>query len=107
MQHISAQQLQQWLTSSERPAPVLLDVREPWEYQIAHIDGAQLIPMHDIPARADQLDQQADIVIICHHGVRSMQIAHFLEHQGFAHIYNLQGGVDAWAQSVDRTMSTY
>lgn len=107
MQHINAQYLQQWLTDDSRAAPLLLDVREPWEYQIAHIDGAQLMPMHTVPSQLDKLDAHADIVVICHHGVRSMQIAHFLEHAGFEHIYNLQGGVDAWAQSVDTNMPTY
>ncbi|WP_124949456.1 rhodanese-like domain-containing protein [Sulfuriferula thiophila] len=107
MQQISAQQLHLWLTDDARPAPVLLDVREPWEYQIAHISGAQLIPMHTVPAQLDKLDAHANIVVICHHGMRSMQIAHFLERAGFGHIYNLQGGVDAWAQSVDLNMPTY
>ena len=107
MQQINAPQLQQWLTDNSRVAPLLLDVRESWEYQIAHIAGAQLMPMHTVPAKIDQLDAHADIVAICHHGMRSMQIARFLEHAGFDHIYNLQGGVDAWAQSVDPNMPTY
>lgn len=107
MQHIDAQHLQQWLTDDSRVAPLLLDVREPWEYQIAHISGAQLMPMHSVPAQLDKLDAQAEIVVICHHGVRSAQIARFLEHSGFEHVYNLQGGVDAWAQSVDKNMPTY
>jgi rhodanese-related sulfurtransferase len=107
MQHISAPGLQLWLNDASRAQPVLLDVREPWEYQIAHIDNAQLMPMHTVPGELDKLDPRADIVVICHHGVRSMQIAHFLERAGFDHIYNLQGGIDTWAQSVDKNMPTY
>ncbi|MDR3393243.1 MAG: rhodanese-like domain-containing protein [Sulfuriferula sp.] len=107
MQHISAPGLRLWLDDGTRAQPVLLDVREPWEYQIAHLDNAQLMPMHTIPGELDKLDPHADIVVICHHGVRSMQIAHFLERAGFDHIYNLQGGIDAWAQSVDKNMPTY
>lgn len=107
MQHLDAQQLQQWLDDNTRTAPLLLDVREAWEYQIAHIDGSQLMPMNTVPARLDQLDKEASIVVICHHGVRSMQIARYLEHANFAHVYNLQGGIDAWALSVDSSMPTY
>jgi len=107
MQHIDAPHLHLWLADSSRMPPVLLDVREAWEYQIAHISGAQLMPMHTVPSQLDQLDTHADIVVICHHGVRSMQIAHFLKRAGFDHVYNLQGGVDAWAQSVDLNMPTY
>lgn len=107
MQDIDSRHLQQWLTDNTREPPLLLDVREPWEFQIAHISGAQLMPMHTVPSQLDDLDKHAEIVVICHHGVRSMQIARFLEHSGFDHIFNLQGGVDAWAQSVDLNMPTY
>ncbi|MBY0557503.1 MAG: sulfurtransferase [Burkholderiaceae bacterium] len=107
MQHLSALELADWLADSARPNPVLLDVREAWEFETCHLDGAQLIPMHTIPARIDDLDEDAAIVCICHHGARSLQVAAFLERHGFGKLYNLTGGVHAWAQQVDSTMAQY
>ena len=107
MQHLSALELADWLADSARPNPVLLDVREAWEFATCHLDGAQLIPMHTIPARIDDLDEDAAIVCICHHGARSLQVAAFLERHGFGKLYNLTGGVHAWAQQVDSTMAQY
>ena len=107
MQHITAPELATWLADNGKPSPVLLDVREPWEYQTCHIAGAQLIPMQTVPVRFHELEPDASIVCICHHGGRSMQVANFLEHQGFEHVINLSGGVHAWAQQVDSSMPTY
>ena len=107
MQQIGARELQQWLQDTGRASPLLLDVREPWEYQLCHIANARLVPMHSVPDELDTLDKHAPIVVICHHGVRSMQVARFLEHAGFDQLYNLQGGVDDWAQLVDTSMPTY
>lgn len=107
MQQIDAQELHQWLQDTRRTAPLLLDVREPWEYEYCHIANAQLMPMNNLSGKLDSLDKHADTVVICHHGIRSMQVARFLEHHGFDRIYNLQGGVDHWAQQVDPGMPTY
>jgi rhodanese-related sulfurtransferase len=107
MQHVTAQELAQWLADSTRPAPLLLDVREPAEFQICHISDAVLMPMQSIPGRLTELDEDAEIVCICHHGGRSMQVAAFLERNGFAHVTNLTGGVHAWSQQVDPGMPTY
>ena len=85
----------------------LLDVREAWEFQTASIAGSTLIPMGEIQARVAELDPASDIVVICHHGGRSMQVAVFLERQGFSSVHNLTGGVDAWARTVDPAMPTY
>lgn len=85
----------------------LVDVREAWEFQTARIDGSTLIPMGEIPSRLAELDPEAEIVVICHHGARSMRVAAFLERQGFGNVHNLAGGVDAWARTVDPTMPTY
>lgn len=85
----------------------LVDVREEWEFQAARIDGATLIPMGQIAARLPELDSESGIVLICHHGGRSMQVAVFLERQGFSNVHNLTGGVDAWARSVDPSMPLY
>jgi rhodanese-related sulfurtransferase len=107
MQHLSAPELAQWLSDTARPKPVLLDVREPWEYQTCHIDGATAMPMRTVPARLAELDPDLPVVCICHHGARSMQVANFLEQNGFADVTNLTGGVHAWALQVDNSMPTY
>lgn len=107
MQHLTAPQLADWLADPSREKPVLLDVREPWEYQTCHIEGAVLIPMNTIPARQQELDPDAPIVCICHHGARSMQVGAFLERGGFTQVANLTGGVHAWALQVDGKMPTY
>ncbi|HUV22811.1 MAG TPA: rhodanese-like domain-containing protein, partial [Gammaproteobacteria bacterium] len=85
----------------------LLDVREPWEFDICHIAGSSNLPMGQIPQRMDELPQSAEIVVICHHGVRSRQVIGFLQGQITASLINLDGGVDAWAREVDRDMPLY
>lgn len=107
MRNINANELAAWLDDESRVSPLLLDVREPWEYQICHIDGSRTMPMSTIPANVAEWDQDQPIVCICHHGMRSMQVALFLEQQGFSDVINLTGGVDAWATQVDRSMATY
>lgn len=107
MQHITAMELAQRIQDASQPQPLLLDVREAWEFDLCHIAGAQLIPMNAIPARHMELNRQMPLVCICHHGGRSMQVAHFLERNGFSQVINLTGGVHAWAQQVDASMPTY
>lgn len=107
MQQLRATELAAWLADGQRPDPVLLDVREDWEFELCHIPGAQLVPMQSIPARLGELAADAETVVICHHGVRSMHVARFLEAQGFAAIHNLTGGVAAWADEVDPAMRRY
>lgn len=87
--------------------PLLLDVREPWEFDICHIEGSQLIPMNQIPAHVEKLDRNQETIVICHHGIRSRMVARFLEQSQFSDVINLTGGVAAWAQQVDRDMPTY
>ena len=88
-------------------APVLLDVREPWEWNVCRLPGAILIPMRELPARFDELDMEAETVVICHHGVRSYHSARYLETLGFDDVINLSGGVAAWADEVDPAMPRY
>jgi rhodanese-related sulfurtransferase len=107
MTQITPQLLQQWLADTGRKPPVLLDVREPWEYQTCRIDGSTLAPMNTIPARVRELDPDTETVVICHHGARSFQVALFLERNGFSNLYNLQGGVNAWADQVEPAMPRY
>ncbi|MFA7268173.1 MAG: rhodanese-like domain-containing protein [Sterolibacterium sp.] len=110
MRQITALQLDQWLKDSVagiRVKPQLLDVREPWELEVCRIPDTKSMPMRSVPARYLELNRDLETVVICHHGVRSYQVALFLEHQGFAEIVNLQGGVAAWAQQVDPGMPVY
>jgi rhodanese-related sulfurtransferase len=86
----------------------LLDVREPWEIETARIDGAKLIPMGDVPSRAHQeLDPDEHIIVVCHHGVRSMNVAVWLRQQGFEKAQSMRGGIDAWSRQVDRKVPMY
>lgn len=93
------------------PEPLLLDVREPWEVQQAPLSvaGARTvcIPMQQIPARLDELEPSQPILGLCHHGVRSLQVVAFLERQGYEHLYNVAGGIDAWSREVDASVPTY
>jgi rhodanese-related sulfurtransferase len=107
MQHVTAAELARWIADPTRKPPQLLDVRESAEYQICHLDNAVLIPMKTVPARLAELDADREIVCICHHGGRSMQVAAFLERNGFDHVTNLTGGLHAWSQQVDPGMPTY
>jgi rhodanese-related sulfurtransferase len=107
MEQITPAELKRWLDDSKRAPPTLLDVREPWEVAICALPGSRHVPMNAIPARAAELDAAAETVVICHHGARSFQVGLFLEHKGFTRVYNLFGGVDAWARSVDPAMATY
>jgi rhodanese-related sulfurtransferase len=107
MKQISPPQLAAWLADATREPPVLLDVREPWEYDKARIEGAQLVPMGQVPARLAQIDQQREVVAICHHGGRSLQVALLLEKNGYNKVHNLVGGVDAWSRTVDPAVPLY
>lgn len=86
----------------------LLDVREPWELARSPMAGAQVIPMGDVPSRAHQeLDPESHIVVVCHHGMRSMNVAVWLRQQGFEKAQSMRGGIDAWARQIDRSVPTY
>jgi rhodanese-related sulfurtransferase len=86
----------------------LIDVREPWEFERSYIDGAKLMPMGDVPSRAHQeLDPEDHIIVICHHGVRSMNVTAWLRQQGFEKAQSMRGGIDAWSRSIDSQVPTY
>lgn len=85
-----------------------IDVREPWEFATAKIEGAVLMPMGDVPSRAHQeLDPEERLVVVCHHGVRSLNTAVWLRNQGFEQAQSLRGGIDAWAAEVDPSVPRY
>lgn len=106
MRELSALELKQYLEETDSK-PLLLDVRQPWEYDVCKLEGSTLIPMAQIPAHLEQLDKQRETVVICHHGIRSRSVGRFLEQAGFTRVINLSGGVDQWAKTVDRSMPTY
>ena len=86
----------------------LLDVREPWECEVASIAGSKHIPMGDIPARFNQeLDPEDHVVVVCHHGVRSMNVTAWLRQQGFEKVQSLRGGIDRWSREVDSSVPLY
>lgn len=86
----------------------LIDVREPWEFETAHIEDSLLMPMGDVPARAHQeLDPDEHLVVMCHHGMRSMNVAVWLSNQGFEQAQSLMGGIDAWSAEIDPTVPRY
>jgi rhodanese-related sulfurtransferase len=87
---------------------ILLDVREPWEFETARIEGARLMPMGDVPSRAHQeLDPDDSIIVVCHHGVRSMNVTVWLRQQGFEGAQSMRGGIDAWSRQVDHSVPAY
>lgn len=106
MQHLSPLELNKLLQTS--PSDLyLLDVREAHEFAHCHIPDSQLVPMQTIPASYGELPKDKTIVVICHHGMRSQQVANFLEQQGLSNLANLEGGVHAWAEQVDPAMPRY
>jgi rhodanese-related sulfurtransferase len=88
--------------------PLLLDVREPWEAQTASLSGALLMPMGEVTSRAHtELDPDQPIVVLCHHGQRSLSVTMWLRNQGFDHAQSLAGGIDAWSRTIDPTVPRY
>jgi len=86
----------------------LLDVREPWEFATARVEGSLLIPMGEVPARAHQeLDPEERLLVLCHHGVRSMNVTVWLRNQGFEQAQSVRGGIDAWSAQVDPAIARY
>jgi adenylyltransferase/sulfurtransferase len=102
---IGVQELKRRLDRGESIA--LLDVREPHEFAIARIDGSTLIPLRSLPARLGELDRAGEIVVLCHHGQRSMRALELMRGSGFGKIKSLRGGIDAWSREVDARIPRY
>jgi len=110
MRELNALQLKAHLETCQNETdkqPLLLDVRQPWEYDVCKIDDSLLVPMSQIPAKVELLDLERETIVICHHGIRSRSVGRYLEQNGFKNIINLSGGVDQWAKTVDLQMATY
>ena len=105
MQSIKPETLKQRLDRGDKLE--LIDVREPWEFETCSIDGSRNIPMTELESCLDSIDTSKETVLICHHGMRSLQIANYLESMGYLRMINLEGGIHAWAQVVDTDMNQY
>lgn len=105
MQTVSPGYLAQVLNSG--PSHRLVDVRDQWEFELCRIAGSENIPMGELMGRLDSLGKEDPIVVICHHGMRSQQVAAYLDSLGYSNIMNLEGGVDAWSRVVDPEMPQY
>ena len=103
---ITVDQLKQQLASPS--PPLLLDVREPWEVATACIAGSTPMPMNEVPGRAfNELDEDASIAVLCHHGSRSLSVANWLRQQGFEKAQSVAGGIDAWSRTIDPAVPRY
>ena len=102
---ITSEELKQKFDSGE--PFVLIDVREPEEYDICRLKDAKLIPIQELPKRIQELDPKNPLVLYCHYGTRSMQAALWLSQQGFREVSSLQGGIDAWAELIDPSIERY
>jgi rhodanese-related sulfurtransferase len=102
---ITPQDLKARIDRNDRP--VLVDVREDWETKLCRLENAVHIPIEELELRAEELNPADDIVVYCHHGVRSAAVADYLRRLGFTRVRNLSGGLDAWARSVEPTMRRY
>ena len=112
LDQVRPRDLAQWFVHAQAQGlPVVLDVREPYEWDIARIkaDGfsLQTIPMGAVPLRVSELDPRQPIACLCHHGGRSMQVAHFLQSRGFEHVANIAGGLNAWSAECDPAVPRY
>ena len=105
MKELSPLQVQTYLKQQHQA--LVLDVREPWEWEKCHLAGSKLLPMGQILAQIETLDKTQPTVVVCHHGIRSRQVARYLESVGFETMINLAGGLDAWSKELDPTMAQY
>jgi rhodanese-related sulfurtransferase len=105
VREISAPELKERRDRGEQP--LVIDVREDWELQLARIPDVLHVPMSQVPARISDLSRDAETIVMCHAGGRSMRVAHFLANQGFTNVANLTGGISAWSELVDATVPQY
>ena len=105
VREISVQELKARRDRGEQP--LVLDVREEWELQLARIPGVVHVPMNQVPARLGEFARDAEIIVMCHAGGRSMRVAQYLVSQGFGNVANLSGGIAAWSALVDATVPQY
>jgi rhodanese-related sulfurtransferase len=105
LKEISVEELKARRDSGDNP--LVIDVREAWELQLAQIPGVVHVPMNEVPARLTEFSKDAETIVMCHAGSRSMRVAQVLVKQGFTNVANLAGGISAWSESVDATVPRY
>ena len=105
VREISVEELKARRDGGEKP--LVIDVREAWELQLASIPDVVHVPMNEVPARLAEFSRDAETIVMCHAGGRSMRVAQYLSNQGFSNVANLAGGIAAWSQSVDATVPQY
>ena len=108
----TAEQVQRWLAEDQASGEAtdwLIDCREPGEWSICQIEGATLIPMQQTPDQLENIQSRSGsrLVVYCHHGVRSLQVAHYLRNQGIVHAQSMAGGIDWWSQTIDTSVPRY
>ena len=104
---LAAAELARWRADASRAPPLLVDVREPWEFAYCRIDGSLSVPLAELARRREELPRERPLVLVCHHGQRSQHAAMLLAGAGFAQVHNLRGGVESWAVEVDPAMKRY
>ncbi len=104
---LSPKEVEAWLKSAQPPK--LLDVRQPEEHELVSLPGSLLIPLGELYSRAEELEawKEQDVVVYCHHGIRSLNAIGQLKHLGFSKLHNLAGGIDRWSLEVDRALPRY
>ena len=107
IQQIAPVELASWRADPARPAPVIVDVREPWEFERCRIEGSLAIPLSQLPASRAELPENRALVLVCHRGARSQHAAMWLASNGYPSLHNLRGGIEAWALDVDPAMPRY
>ncbi len=104
---LAPRELAAWRDDPTREPPLVVDVREPWETGICRIEGSRCVPLAQLPGTAAELPRERDIVLVCHHGQRSMYAGVWLRNAGFGRVHNLRGGIAAWASDVEPGMARY
>jgi rhodanese-related sulfurtransferase len=104
---IGPAELRAWRDDPARPAPALIDVREPWEFAYCRIEGSVSIPLGQLAVRIDEIPQDRPLVMVCHHGNRSGHAGAMLKGAGFEQVHNLHGGVEEWAVQIEPSMKRY
>jgi len=107
IRQVAPVELASWRADPARPAPVIVDVREPWEFERCRIEGSLAIPLSQLPASRAELPENRALVLVCHRGARSQHAAMWLASNGYPSLHNLRGGIEAWALDVDPAMPRY
>ena len=104
---IEPEEFHLWMTHPDQHPHELIDVREPWEHDHVHLSGDRLLPMNEVPQRLAEIPTDADVVVYCHHGVRSFQVVYYLRQHGYSRVRSLSGGIARWGSEIDPSLPQY